>query len=456
MAPITKILLDALLAVPLVSAFSISSAGNKVWKRSTPIPPTEDPFYQPPVGYESAAPGAILASRPVPSTLAAFQVFPLTIKAAYQLLYRTTNSLGGPEVTVTTVLIPYDADPTKLISYQIAEDATYINCAPSYTLQTGSNTTYAGTGGIEVLLITAALNQGWIVNVPDWEGPNSTFIAGIQAGQATLDSVRAALASGSITGVSSKAKVQMWGYSGGALASEFAAELQAGYAPEIPLIGTAIGGVTPNIANVYNTINEGLFAGLSAAGVLSLAKAYPDFNTYLQSILVPSTAAAFNAANERCFYADVVDYAYQNISTYFTNGPAILDAPEFTSIALSGATMGTHGTPSMPLFVYKAVNDEISPIADTDALVTKLCSQGTKITYIRDYFGEHFTQAATSAGAVIDFFKANFDGNSITECTTQDVYLDALLDPAATLTLGAVLVAALLDVIGVPVGIAHF
>lgn len=117
--------------------------------------------------------------------------------------------------------------------------------------------------------------------------------------------------------------------------------------------------------------------------------------------------------------------------------------------------MGRHGTPSMPLFVYKAVADEISPIADTDALVANLCSQGTKIIYIRDYFGEHFTQAATSAGAVIEFID-NFNGVSPTECTTEDVYLDALLDPAATLTLGVSLVADLIDLIGVPVGITHF
>lgn len=119
------------------------------------------------------------------------------------------------------------------------------------------------------------------MNLPDWEGPNSTFIAGIQVGQATLDSIRATLTSGDITGVASTAKVQMWGYSGGELASEFAAELQADYALEIPLVSAAIGGVTPNITSVYNTINKGLFAGLNAAGILSLAKAYPDINTYL-------------------------------------------------------------------------------------------------------------------------------------------------------------------------------
>lgn len=456
MAPMAKFLLGLLLAFPVISAVALPTIEDKFWERATPIPPSEDRFYQPPAGYETAAPGTILASRSVPSTLSVFQTIPLNIKAAYQLLYRTTNSLGDPEVTVTTVLVPYDADASKIISYQIAEDATYINCAPSYTIQTGSNTTYAGTGGIEALLITAALNQGWIVNLPDWEGPNSTFIAGIQAGQATLDSIRATLASGDITGVESTAKVQMWGYSGGALASEFAAELQAGYAPEIPFVGAAIGGLTPNIPSVYNTINKGLFAGLNVAGILSLAKAYPTFNTYLQEILAPATIAEFNAADQLCFYSDVVDYAFKDTNTYFTNGSAFFSDPSVISMLNTGATMGVHGTPSMPLFVYKAVSDEISPIADTDALVAKLCSQGAKITYIRDSFGEHFTQAATSAGAVIDFFINNFNGTSPTECTTENVYLDALLDPAATLTLGVSLVTALIDLIGIPVGIAHF
>jgi len=68
----------------------------------------------------------------------------------------------------------------------------------------------------------------------------------------------------------------MWGYSGGALASEWAAELQTKYAPEISFVGMAIGSVTPNVEIVFNTINKGLFAGqpgLSAAGFLGLGNA---------------------------------------------------------------------------------------------------------------------------------------------------------------------------------------
>jgi hypothetical protein len=115
----------------------------------------------------------------------------------------------------------------------------------------------------------------------------------------------------------------MWGYSGGALASEWAAELQANYAPEIPFVGMAIGGVTPNVENVFNTINKGPFAGLSAAGFLGLGNAYPEFGAFVQQSLVPATADKFNQAGNQCFYADVVGYAGQDIFPYFKQGQAI-------------------------------------------------------------------------------------------------------------------------------------
>jgi hypothetical protein len=312
--------------VALLALAGLASAAPKnLFGRAIP-PPSDDPFYVAPSGYESSAPGTILRSRPVPSALSLFQTIPLNLKGAWQLLYRTTDSQGNPIATVTTVLVPKNADPKKLVSYQVAEDSGgEINCAPSYTLQTGSDTTYAGTGGIEAALIAAALNQGWIVNSPDWEGPKSTFITGKQAGYATLDGIRAALASGETTSVSSDAKVQMWGYSGGALASEFASELQSGYAPEIPFVGMAIGGVTPNVSNVLTTISGGLFAGIAAAGFIGLGNAYPDFGTYVQDSLIEATKDEFNQGGKQCFNADVKQFAFQDMFKYFKQGEKVLD-----------------------------------------------------------------------------------------------------------------------------------
>lgn len=302
----------------------LGAIGGFVGKK--PIPPSDDPFYLPPQGFESAKPGQILNSRPVPAGVALLNLVPLQLKGSWQLLYRTSDAQGKPTVTVTTVLVPFNADPKKVINYQVAEDSGgEINCAPSYAIQNQAALKDPGTANIEAALIAAALNQGWIVNSPDWEGPKSTFVAGFQAGYATLDSIRAALASESITGVSPQAKVQMWGYSGGALASEWASELQVKYYPEAPIIGMAIGGVTPNVTNVFNRINKGPFAGIAAAGFLGLGNAYPEFGSFVQQSLKPKTAAAINQAGKQCFYADVVGFAGQDIFKYFKQGKGIFD-----------------------------------------------------------------------------------------------------------------------------------
>lgn len=425
---------------------------TRVWGRSAPLQPSEDPFYTPPAGYESSAPGTILRSRAIPDTLAISSILPINVQGAYQLLYRTTDSLGNPQATVTTIIVPHKANPKKLLSYQIAEDGAYINCAPSYVLQQGSELNDSGSSAAEILFIIAALDQGWIVNTPDYEGPQAAFTSGIQAGQAVLDSVRAALASGSITGVSSEAAYQMWGYSGGSLATEWAAELQPSYAPELSFIGAALGGLVPNITSVLNTINKGPFAGLGPAGIIGLANAYPALATYVQENLVPSKAADFEKAGTQCLITDTSQFIFDDIYSYFTKGEELLNDPIPQSILQSTGQQGTHGTPQMPMFFYKAVADEVSPVADTDALVSRLCSQGAQIQYVRDGLGEHVTEIITGAGDAFVFLKNRFDGvPAASGCHTSNVLLDALNLPAIE-ALGATVVDALLAILLLPIG----
>jgi hypothetical protein len=444
-----------LLLLQLVLAVALPPT-PRVWERAAPLQPSSDPFYAPPAGYESAAPGTILRSRDVPSTLALGSVLPINIQGAYQLLFRSTDSLGNPQAAVTTVIVPHNADPTKLLSYQIAEDAAWINCAPSYVLQQSSSFANGGTSPVELLLIIAALDQGWIVNTPDYEGPQAAFTSGIQAGQATLDSVRAALASGSITSVSSSAAYQMWGYSGGSLASEWAAELQPSYAPELNFAGVALGGLVPNISSILGTINDSLFAGLGPAGILGLAQAYPELATYIDSSLDPTKAADFKKAQSICIDGDILDYAFQDLYSYFPAGEALLNDPVPQAVLAATGQMGTHGTPKMPIFLYKAILDEISVVADTDALVKKLCSQGAQIQYVRDGLGEHASEIITGAGDALVFLKDRFNGvPAAAGCSTTNVLSDAF-NPAAVEALGSVVADALLALLLLPIGEVGF
>jgi hypothetical protein len=65
-----------------------------------PVLPGDDPFYQPPAGFERRAPGTVLRSRDV--RLAFLGLIPQRFTAT-QLLYRTTDLDGRASTTVTTV-----------------------------------------------------------------------------------------------------------------------------------------------------------------------------------------------------------------------------------------------------------------------------------------------------------------------------------------------------------------
>ena len=126
------------------------------------------------------------------------------------------------------MLRPAGAVPTGVISYQVAEDAGAPQCAPSYTLRAGTG--LEPVNQAELLLIAAAAAQGFAVSVPDYEGPNGNFGAARQPGYAVLDGVRAAENFTRLGLPGSRTPVGIWGYSGGSLASGWAAQVQPAYA----------------------------------------------------------------------------------------------------------------------------------------------------------------------------------------------------------------------------------
>ena len=65
-------------------------------------------------------------------------------------------------------------------------------------------------------LTSASLYEftGWIVTLPDHEGPNSTFTAGPAEGMAMLDAIRATLLFGPTVGLVPYSRTVLWGYSG--------------------------------------------------------------------------------------------------------------------------------------------------------------------------------------------------------------------------------------------------
>lgn len=105
--------------------------------------PKDDVFYTQPANISDYQPGEIIAWRSIEPDLNGLlgdSVLPISLNASYQFLYRTVDSFQNPVATVTTILVPHNANPNKLLSYQSAYDSANINCAPSYAFQAGANT----------------------------------------------------------------------------------------------------------------------------------------------------------------------------------------------------------------------------------------------------------------------------------------------------------------------------
>lgn len=447
MAVLTNLFLPLLCLCSLVSALPAQA----FQRRDTPALPSVDPWYNAPDGFESAKPGEILKKREVPNPIAAFRLLPINLEGSKHVMYRSEDNFGKPAVAVTTILVPHDADYTKLLSYQVAEDAASPNCGPSYALQkehaTGPDDGTMLTQA-ELLLMIAALENKWVVTAPDFEGPDGAFLANNRAGHAVLDGIRATLNSTDFTGVSPDAVVTMWGYSGGSLASGFAAELQPSYAPELAIAGAAIGGTVPQIYPVIDNGNESGNTGLIPSGILGLSHEYPSVKKLIDEQLVPAKRDEFMAVADQCFSADADQFSGVDIYT-FVKDPDIFKDPKMQEV-MKENSMGHH-VPKIPMYVYKADKDEISNVTDTNELVTGYCKNGTIVNYHHDETADHPTLAITGAPGALIWLKDRMVGEPVSETCTSDSDLASLLDPEAFGVLTQALIDALLAMLNAPV-----
>jgi len=394
------------------------------------MPPTVDPFYQPPAGFESQATGTILRAR----TLENPPDIDTTIAATYQLLYRSSDSQNRPTAVVTTLLVPPNGNPNMLFSLQCAYDSVDPDCPTSYTLYQPDATLY------ERDLIATLLSSGYYVAMPDYEGFTASFVNGLQCGKAVLDSINALLASGTLTGISPSARVLLGGSSGGAQATGWALELQEEYAPSTPIAGAIIGSLLPNLTAIVQTVDSSLLAGVLPLGFLGLAKQYSEFSNWLSNTLVPSNAEAFLGAEGECGVPFVVGFGYQNVVKNFLGGAQnVYGNPIFQSVMRTAGQMGLHGTPKVPLFMAEGLQDQLSPIDNTDRLINEYCADGASIIYYRINNADHGNAAGIGFNLGMSWIQGIMQGTQKQSgCVTHEVTYNSFTKTVSNSSSGGV------------------
>lgn len=421
--------------------------------------PKNDPFYAPPANLSKYLVGDIIDWRPTPQKIRTIYV-PVNIQNSWQFKVRSTDSFGNPSAIITTLLQPYSADPTKLWSYQIAEDAAELNCASSYAIQFATQLNIEQQA--EMIILETGLAKGWYVVVPDYEGLKSTFTAGWQSGHAVLDSIRAVLQTKDITNLNHDAKVQMFGYSGGSLATGWAVLLQSEYYPALTgqLIGTGIGGVTGNLTEIAIRNDGTIFAGFVALALRGLLNEYPALGHVLNEDVSAIDKAKFlSVTGNLCLIPAAVTYLFQ---TYFKGKwPLFKDGEQFFNRAdvkavLNNNTMALnkdYGVPTCPIFIHHGKADEIIPFDGAERVYNNWCEWGVQSCEfnVANTTG-HILELVEGCSAALTWHTNRFAGIEPVSGCQRVERVTNLLYPGADLSTYQLLITLIESVLGKQVG----
>lgn len=399
-----------------------------------PLVPDADPFYSPPADViAKSEPGAIIAARKV--RLAHLSVLPVGGIESWQLSFRSNDGAGNPIAAVTTVVKPLDGGDDAqrpLLSAQFMEDSLGTQCAPSYQLQFGSipsPITGSSFVSIDFALAQTSLAQGWALAIPDHQGPRSALSAGPISGKITLDGIRAAENFAPLGLAGTDTKVGLAGYSGGTIPTNFAAELEDSYAPELDIVGASSGAILADFEPGLDGGTRQLGAGIWMSGMFGLARDNPPLARFMDEHLNPLGKAFQNYQGGTCaqFSAPL---AFVDIKGLFDVPGDPLDYPEFRA-ALDANRMGSI-TPSTPMYLYHANPDWLVPVGPVNELYADYCSRpGATVEYTRDNFSEHLSLAVSAAPSVFMWMRDRFAGvPAASGCQFHDVGSMALDDAA--------------------------
>jgi hypothetical protein len=368
------------------------------------------------------APGTVLKSRTL-----YYHVVGLTLPVrVVQLLYRSAGALGQPTVNVTSVLEPpLPPAVPRAVSYQSFYDS--LNPADEPSAQIAGDVTLGGlVADAESVVIAPLLLEGYTVIVPDTEGQTADFSSSPEYGMNTLNSIRAATSS-PLTGLTTSTPIGMFGYSGGAIATDWAAQMAPSYAPDVnrQLVGAAEGGVLVDPAhNLTYVSGSSIWAGIIPLAIIGIARGFHiDITPYLSSYgrqlySALQKASIINVLGQYpgLTFAQLVKPRYAN--------PASI--PVLVKVE-NELNAGSLGSPTIPMFIGQGANgiaegtpgnkpgigpgDGVMVAGDVRTLARDFCASGTAVDYTQYDALSHITTFPVWAPAALAWLDGRFAGS---------------------------------------------
>jgi len=378
---ITTLFAVGVLALSTTGTAAADPLGNFVAPVADPalyLPtPLGEPWFDPPAGYEQQPPGAVLATRRV-------TVGPLfTPVASTQILFRTNDSKDRPVAGVTTVIVPSapwtGPGSRPVVAYNMAIDSLGNTCAPSWTLPRGI--------APEIVPVQSFLAKNYAVVVTDHQGPRQGYAAGPMAGHAILDALRAMVKLPEL-GLPAESPIAATGYSGGAIASGWAAQLAPTYAPDVNLVGVAFGGAPTDYRILLRSLNGTVGSTLFLSATLGVAREYPE----MFSLMNANGLRLATIAKDMCIYLTAPGGLLAPIPAQALSDIPNVDRTPIAEQIIASTRMGGDKTPTVPVFIYHGQQEFWIPKEGAETLYDEWCAQGANVR-LEEYLGEHLIVA---------------------------------------------------------------
>ncbi|MEV5652592.1 lipase family protein [Nocardia sp. NPDC052254] len=379
----------------LIAAATTSAPAQPIYPAPDP-----DPFYAAPADIADHHPGDVLATRPMP----ALDIFPDTDITLIK--FRSTNSEGKPIAATTTVLTPrHRAVDGPLLSYQTIINGLGTECAVSHTLYTKDPDLMVR----EAPAYNVVLQRGWSIAMPDHLGPQFAYGAARLGGQITLDGIRAVQHTAGLN--LGRSPVAMAGYSGGGMATAWAAALAPNYAPDLRIAGAAAGGVPMNMVKMLEGLGYGSHPafGLAFAAGLGLEREYPD-RFPLSDQLNDRGAATRQVLANSCTNGLLAAGAGHGISEFAKTTTMTGDAVARKVVEDNSLEFYTDGVPNMPVFEWHSPIDGLIPVDSIRNTDRRWCQAGVQVQSEEIPVPDHLTAAVLGIPQVMGWLEGRMSG----------------------------------------------
>ncbi len=384
----------------VVLALSILTAGavGAAPVSAQPLYPTQDsdPFYAPPADLGALAPGDVVRTRKIDTGL-------YVGTEGWQVAFRSTNSQGQPILGMTTVLLPAGVSDPPLVSYQALINSLGAQCNPSRSLFNGEL-----QDGVGAML---PIGRGWAISLPDYLGPNVAYGAAKLSGMVTLDSVKAVRKATEL-GLG-KSPVALAGYSGGGMATAWAAAMQPEYAPELKLDAVVAGGIPADLEQMALSLgfepHPGF--GLAFAAAMGLEREYPN-RLPISDQLNENGLWFREFTHDACRRFLLFHGAFRS-ADQMAASKSLMDSPEAHAVLRENSLRYYPGTPAVPTYFWQGRFDTLTFFDPVAEVADRYCKAGVPLVFRPFEIAEHMTTAVAGFADAWNYVESRFRGDPV-------------------------------------------